>query len=185
MLEFSIMGFGHLGKRHATISNDFPDCSVVAIIDIMYWVFEDIKNINLSFADFNHTEFTEFEDTGFVNFEFIKGGLGCINSNTAVWGKNMESSITFVGSNASFNIGGQYMNEVEYCYIKDYEMPALPPTHAPNDYRPFKGSAANHHYVIENVYNTLIGNDTITANTLEGLKVVDIIERIYQSRKLN
>ena len=153
-------------------------------IDIMYWVFGDIKNINSSFADFNHTELTEFEDTGLVNFEFINGGLGCINFSTAVWDTNMESSITVVGSNGSFKIGGQYMNEVEYCHIKDYEMPVLPPTNAPNDYGPFKGSAANHHYVIENVYNTLRGNDTITANALEGLKVVDIIERIYITRKL-
>jgi hypothetical protein len=30
----------------------------------------------------------------------------------------------------------------------------------------------------------LKGNDTITANALEGLKVVDIIERIYASRDL-
>jgi hypothetical protein len=29
--------------------------------------------------------------------------------------------------------------------------------------------------------NTLNGNDTITANALQGLKVVDIIERIYQA----
>ncbi len=49
---------------------------------------------------------------------------------------------------------------------------------------PFKGSAANHHYVIENVVETLNGRDTITANALEGLKVVDIIERIYETRDL-
>jgi hypothetical protein len=34
------------------------------------------------------------------------------------------------------------------------------------------------------VVNTLEGRDTITANALEGLKVVDIIERIYESRDL-
>lgn len=154
-------------------------------VDIMYWVFGDIKNIKAIFADFNHMETTEFEDTGLVNFEFVNGGLGCINFSTSVWDTNMESSITVVGSKGSFKVGGQYMNEVEYCHIKDYQMPELPPTNAPNDYGPFKGSAANHHYVIENVVNTLNGKDTITANALEGLKVVDIIERIYESRDLN
>ena len=119
-----------------------------------------------------------------VNFEFVNGGLGCINFSTSVWDTNMESSITVVGSKGSFKVGGQYMNEVEYCHIKDYTMPELPPTNAPNDYGPFKGSAANHHYVIENVVNTLGGRDTITANALEGLKVVDIIERIYETRDL-
>jgi predicted dehydrogenase len=153
-------------------------------VDIMYWVFGDIKNIKATFADFNHSETTEFEDSGLVNFEFLNGGLGCINFSTSVWDNNLESSITVIGSKGSFKVGGQYMNEVEYCHIKDYIMPELPPTNAPNDYGPFKGSAANHHYVIENVVNTLKGKDTITANALEGLKVVDIIERIYKSRDL-
>jgi len=153
-------------------------------IDIMYWVFGDIKNIKATFADFNHADTTEFEDSGLVNFEFVNGGLGCINFSTSVWDTNMESSITVVGSKGSFKVGGQYMNEVEYCHIENYSMPELPPTNAPNDYGPFKGSAANHHYIIENVMNTLKGKDTITANALEGLKVVDIIERIYETRDL-
>jgi UDP-N-acetyl-2-amino-2-deoxyglucuronate dehydrogenase len=153
-------------------------------IDIMYWVFGDIKNIKATFADFNHANNTEFEDSGVVNFEFVNGGLGCINFSTSVWDTNMESSITVVGTKGSFKVGGQYMNEVEYCHIENYAMPELPPTNAPNDYGPFKGSAANHHYVIENVVNTLNGKDTITANALEGLKVVDIIERIYETRDL-
>lgn len=153
-------------------------------IDIMYWVFGDIKNVKATFADFNHSYNTEFEDSGVVNFEFVNGGLGCINFSTSVWDTNMESSITVVGTKGSFKVGGQYMNEVEYCHIENYLMPKLPPTNAPNDYGPFKGSAANHHYVIENVVNTLEGRDTITANALEGLKVVDIIERIYEQRDL-
>ena len=151
-------------------------------IDIMYWVFGDIKNIKATFADFTHTDNTEFEDSGVVNFEFVNGGLGCLNFSTSVWDTNMESSITVVGTKGSFKVGGQYMNEVEYCHIENYSMPVLPPTNAPNDYGPFKGSAANHHFVIENVVNTLNGKDTITANALEGLKVVDIIERIYETR---
>lgn len=150
-------------------------------IDIMYWVFGDIKNIKASFSDFTHQNNTEFEDSGFVNFEFVNGGLGSINFSTAVWDTNMESSITVTGSKGSFKVGGQYMNEIEYCHIKDYKMPELEATNPPNDYGPFKGSAANHHYVIENVVNTLNGSDTITANALEGMKVVDIIERIYEA----
>lgn len=152
-------------------------------IDIMYWVFGDVKNIYAALRDFNHQNTTEFEDSGTVNFEFVKGGLGCINFSTSVWDTNMESSIAVVGSKGSVKIGGQYMNEIEYCHVKDYEKPVLPETNPPNDYGPFKGSAANHHYVFENVVNTLNGNDTITANALEGMKVVDIIERIYQFRQ--
>lgn len=150
-------------------------------IDIMYWVFGDIKNVKSTFNNFTHNELTEFEDSGLVQFEFINGGMGCLNFSTSVWDTNMESSITVVGTNGSLKIGGQYMNEIEYCHIEGYEKPVLPPTNPPNDYGPFKGSAANHHYVIENVVNTLNGKDTITANALEGMKIVDIIERIYNA----
>ncbi|HET6245704.1 MAG: Gfo/Idh/MocA family oxidoreductase [Bacteroidetes bacterium] len=151
-------------------------------IDIMYWLFGDIKDIQAKFEDFSHKELTDFEDSGFVNFNFINGGMGCINYSTAVWDTNLESSITIIGSKGSIKIGGQYMNEVEYCHVKDYTMPELAEASPANDYGYYKGSAANHHFVIENVVDTLKGRTIATTNALEGLKVVDIIERIYALR---
>jgi len=154
-------------------------------IDIMYWLFGDIKNIQGKFADFNHKDTTDFEDSGIVNFDFINGGMGCINYSTAVAVQNLESSITIIGANGSVKIGGQYMNEVEVCNIEGYEMPELAPTNPGNDYGQYKGSAANHNYVIQNVIETLKGKNSATTNALEGLKVVDIIERIYEVRNEN
>ncbi|HEX5003452.1 MAG TPA: Gfo/Idh/MocA family oxidoreductase [Bacteroidia bacterium] len=154
-------------------------------IDIMYWVFGDITDIQGKFADFNHHQSTAFEDSGMVSFRFLNGGMGSINYSTSVWDKNMESSITVVGSKGTVKIGGQYMNEVEYCHIKDYEMPQLGPVNPANDYGAYKGSAANHHYIISNVIDTIKGRTSITTNALEGLKVVDIIERIYALRNNN
>ncbi|RHJ94165.1 Gfo/Idh/MocA family protein [Parabacteroides bouchesdurhonensis] len=148
-------------------------------IDIMYWLFGDICNIQARFADFNHKELTAFEDSGFVNFQFVNGGMGSLNYSTSVWDKNMESSMLIVAENGSVKIGGQYMNEVEYCHIKDYTMPELAPTNPGNDYGPYKGSAQNHNFVIRNVVNVLSGAEAITTNVLEGMKVVDIIQRIY------
>ena len=151
-------------------------------IDIMFWLFGDIDNIQGKFNDFTHQNSTDFEDSGFVSFDFKEGGMGCLNYSTAVWGSNLESSMTIVGSNGSVKVGGQYMNEIEYCNIKDYQMPKLAPSNPPNDYGPYKGSAANHHYIIENVVDTLQGKTAATTNALEGLKVVEIIERIYKKR---
>ena len=151
-------------------------------IDIMYWLFGDITNIQAKFNDFTHQKSTDFEDSGFVSFDFLDGGMGSLNYSTAVAGKNLESSITVIGENGSVKIGGQYMNEVEVCNIEGYEMPVLDEANPPNDYGPYKGSAANHHFIIENVIDTLKGRTTATTNALEGLKVVDIIERIYKLR---
>jgi predicted dehydrogenase len=151
-------------------------------IDILYWLFGDIENIQSRLRDFNHEKLTDFEDSGFVSFDFVNGGMGCINYSTSVWNQNMESSMTIVAENGSVKIGGQYMNEVEYCHIKDYTMPELAPTNPGNDYGAYKGSAQNHNYVISNVVDVLKGRDAITTNALEGLKVVDIIERIYSKQ---
>ena len=151
-------------------------------IDIMYWLFGDITNIQARFDDFTHKDSTDFEDSGIVNFNFVDGGMGCINYSTAVQNQNLESSITIIGSKGSVKIGGQYMNEVEVCNIDGYEMPELPESNPANDYGAYKGSAANHHYIIENVIDTLKGTTTVTTNALEGLKVVEIIERIYNEK---
>lgn len=152
-------------------------------IDIMYWLFGDITNITARFNDFNHSTLTDFEDSGFVNFDFVNGGMGSLNYSTSVWNNNLESSLTIIAENGTVKVGGQYMNEVEICNIKDYQMPVLPPSNPPNDYGQYKGSAANHHYIFENVVDVLKGRAPITTNALEGLKVVEIIERIYKLKK--
>ena len=151
-------------------------------IDIMYWLFGDIKNISGQFRDFNHQALTDFEDTGIVNFEFVNEGIGTLNYSTAIYNENLESSLTIIGEKGTIKVAGQYMNEVVYCNIENYKMPELEASAPPNDYGLYKGSAQNHHLVIENVANTLSGQAPISTNAMEGLKVVDIIERIYAVR---
>ena len=172
---------GWKGTQHLDGGTLFTQFS--HFIDIMYWVFGDITDLQNKFSDFAHAHLTEFEDSGFVNFRFVNGGMGALNYSTAVWDKNLESSILVIGSNGSVKIGGQYMDQVEYCHLKNYAMPRLEPTAPANDYGGYTGSANNHHFVIQNVADTLKGKTQITTNALEGMKVVDIIERIYSYRK--
>lgn len=150
-------------------------------VDMMYWLFGDITNIQSRFRDFNHATQTAFEDSGSVLFDFLTGGIGTINFSTAVRNTNFESTMTIIAENGTVKLGGQYMNEVYYCDIKDYTMPELAASNPANDYGAYKGSAANHGFIIQNVVDTLNGQTNITTNALEGMKVVDIIERIYQS----
>lgn len=168
---------GKLEKDGGTLFTQFSH-----FLDTMYWLFGDIKNIKASFYDFNHQKTTEFEDSGIVQFDFVNGGAGSLNYSTAVYNQNMESSISIVGEKGAVKVGGQYMNEIVYCHIKDYVMPELEETLPPNDYGKYKGSAANHQFVIQNVVDTLIKNKTVTTNSLEGLKVVEIIENIYKAK---
>jgi predicted dehydrogenase len=168
---------GKLDKDGGTLFTQFSH-----FIDTMYWLFGDITNISAKFYDFNHQETTEFEDSGVVHFDFVHGGAGNLNYSTSVYGQNMESSISIIAEKGSIKVGGQYMNDVEYCHIKDYTMPELEETLPPNDYGKYKGSAANHQFVIQNVVNTLKNKEIVTTNSLEGLKVVEIIENIYKQK---
>ena len=151
-------------------------------VDLLYWVFGDITNLTARFRDFTHEGLTEFEDSGLVTFDLVRGGSGTLSYSTAVWDRNLESSLTVVAEHGSLRIAGQYLDKVEYCHLKDYQMPELAPTNPANNYGAFQGSAANHVQVIENVVDTVQQRSHATTNALEGLKVVEIIERIYALR---
>lgn len=148
-------------------------------IDILYWLFGGITNIDARFFDFKHQEQTDFEDSGSVLFDFESGGKGNFNFSTAVWDKNLESSITLIAEKGTVKIGGQYMNQVELCNINNYSMPTLDPVNPPNDYGTYTGSAANHHFIYENVVEVIHNHAAVAATAMEGMKVVEIIEKIY------
>ncbi|GAB3295717.1 Gfo/Idh/MocA family protein [Hymenobacter tenuis] len=151
-------------------------------VDLLYWVFGDITNISARFRDFNHQELTEFEDSGLVTFDLVRGGSGTLQYSTAVWDRNLESSLTVVAEHGSVRIGGQYLDKVEYCHLRNYQLPALPPTNPANDYGPYQGSAANHVQLIDDVVTTIRKGGPAPTNVQEGVKVVEIIERIYSLR---
>ncbi|TAH27276.1 MAG: gfo/Idh/MocA family oxidoreductase [Cytophagales bacterium] len=150
-------------------------------VDTIYWLFGDITNISSRIMNFNHGTSIEFEDSGIATFDFINGGSCSFNFATTSWEKNFVSSIHIVGSKGCVCVAGQYMNEVQYCHIQDYIMPELSPILPANDYGFYKGSAANHEYVIQNVIDHLLHQTPITASPEEGEKVVEIIEKIYAS----
>lgn len=149
-------------------------------VDLLYWVFGDITNITARFRDFNHQQLTEFEDSGVVMFDLVRGGTGTLQYSTAVWDQNLESSLTVVAEHGSVRLGGQYLDQVAYCHLRDYQLPTLPPTNPANHYGAYQGSAANHVQVIEEVVRAVRQAAGAVTNAADGVKVVDLIERIYQ-----
>jgi len=147
-------------------------------IDLIYWIFGDITNISSKFWNGNHQTFTEFEDSGNVSFDFVNGGAGGFNFTTSVWDKNLESSVTILAENGTIKVGGQYMNNAEYCHIKNYEMPDLHKV-----YDEENCGMPNHYYVFRDVADTLKNGTPVKPNAEEAMKVVDIIERMYAAKE--
>ncbi len=147
-------------------------------IDLLYWLFGDVHNITAQFANNNHKGLIDFEDSAAISFNFISGGMGSLSYSTSVWDKNMESTMVIVAEKGTVKIGGQYMDKLEYCHIKDYELKESISSPV-EQVAGYTAAKANHHFVIQNAVEVLKGRSEITTNALEGTKVVDIIERIY------
>jgi UDP-N-acetyl-2-amino-2-deoxyglucuronate dehydrogenase len=153
-------------------------------VDTILWLFGDLQNICARLCSLNHNDLTQFEDSGFISFDISNGGMGCLNFSTSVWNENLESTITIIGEKGTVKVGGQYMNEVLLCNIKDYSMPSLLSDYASHDHSLYNASTANHHFFFENVVNVLRERSSITTNANEGMKVVEIIEKIYQDSRI-
>jgi len=151
-------------------------------IDIVYWLFGEPVDLRPDFYSFNKKKYIEFEDSGIVKLAFKNKMVGVLNYSTAVWNKNLESSITIIGEFGSVKIGGQYMDQIIYCDIKDYILPKLDFDIKCNDYGNYKGSASNHDQMIDNVIDVLLNHVDIHTNSYDGLNVVKIIEKIYSYR---
>lgn len=152
-------------------------------IDLLYWMIGDVKNVYAITSNFAHQGIIEFEDSGVVAMEFYNGAIGTINYTVNSYEKNMEGSLTIFGEHGTVKIGGQYLNELEYQNIKDFEIKDLPKGNKPNNYGDYVGSMSNHDKIYQNVVEVLTNQGTITTNSFEGLKTVEIIDKIYQSAK--
>jgi len=153
-------------------------------IDIMYWLFGDIKNISGQFQDFNHQTLTDFEDTGLVNFQFVNEGVGTMNYSTAIYHENLESSLTIIGENGTIKIGGQYLNTIDYWDVASFPLPKdIQYNDRPNTYGQYQGSSSNHDKVMNDVIVAISGKKSTVVDGSEGLKTVRAIELMYRNTK--
>lgn len=152
-------------------------------IDLLYWLIGDIKRVYALTGNFHHQDIIEFEDTGVIAAEFYNGALGSINYTVNSFGKNMEGSLTIFGEKGTVKVGGQYLNELEYQNIQDYKIENLPEGNKANNYGNYQGSMSNHDKVYQNVIDVLSNGGAISTNSFEGLKTVEIIDKIYTSAK--
>jgi UDP-N-acetyl-2-amino-2-deoxyglucuronate dehydrogenase len=150
-------------------------------VDLLYWLVGDVKTVQAYLGNFDHKGIIEFEDTGVVIMEFQNGAIGTINYTVNSFEKNMEGSLTIFGEKGTVKIGGQYLNELEYQNIQGYKIENLPEGNKPNNYGNYVGSMSNHDKVYDNLIEVLQNNASITTNSFEGLKTVEIIEKIYKA----
>ena len=148
-------------------------------IDLVYWIVGDVKSINGISGNFIHQDIIEFEDAGVATLEFYNGAIGTLNYNVCSYGRNMEGSLTIFGDKGTVKIGGQYLNELEYQNIENFEIKDLPEGNPANNYGEYQGSMSNHGEVYDNVVEVLTNDGIIATNGFEGMKSIEIIDKFY------
>jgi UDP-N-acetyl-2-amino-2-deoxyglucuronate dehydrogenase len=152
-------------------------------IDLLYWLIGDIRDAKGFIGNYAHKNIIEFEDTGVVALEFCNGAIGTINYSVNSYERNMEGSLTIFAEKGTIKIGGQYLNELEYQNIKDFKIENLPEGNKPNNYGNYVGSMSNHDKIYQNIIDVLQNGASVSTNSFEGLKTVEIIDKIYSSVK--
>lgn len=152
-------------------------------VDLLYWMIGDVKDVEAYTSNYAHQDTIEFEDTGVVILKFQNGAIGTINYSVNSYGKNMEGSLTIFGEKGTVKIGGQYLNELEYQNIAGYKIENLATGNTANNYGNYQGSMSNHDKIYANLVDVLTNNASISTSAFEGLKTVEIIDKIYYKAK--
>lgn len=150
-------------------------------IDLLYWMVGDVKTVKALSKNQSDRKDIDFEDTTVVACEFYNGAIGAMQFTINSFGKNMEGSLTIFGTKGTVKIGGQYLNELEYQNIEGMAIKDLPAGNPPNNYGKYQGSMSNHDKVYENLIDVLHNGGVIATNGYEGLKTVEIIDKIYSA----
>ncbi len=138
-------------------------------IDALYWFFGDIECVKSDLFNFRKQCHIDFEDSGFITFDLNDGGKGSFAFTTAVYGKNLESSLTVIGEDGTIKIGGQYMDQVLEVNAKDLTYPNF------NDL-----ITTNHQSFLYDVVKKIQNNHEPSISENEVLNVIGLIERMYQ-----
>jgi predicted dehydrogenase len=152
-------------------------------IDLLYWLFGEVKSVNAITKNFIHQELIQGEDTGVVMLEMESGAVGTINYSVNSVHKNVEGSLTIIADKLTLKIGGEYLNTIAYQQGSETQLFKTVSEQLPNEYGSYQGSMSNHHKVYENLVQTLQQNTPFYATAYEAMKTVELIERIYRSAK--
>ena len=173
------------GYYHDWHGTKFPDGGTLYTqfshyIDALLWLLGEIESVKGFTANKALKNVIEFEDTGVASLKMQSGVLGTLNWSVNSYKKNQGISLTLLAEKGTIILGGEYLNELVYKNLSfDFNF-TLPQSPA-NDYDFYKGSMSKHDEVYENLLQALTDPAHPFANTFDGLKTVEAIEKIYKA----
>ena len=148
-------------------------------VDLLNWVLGgDIESVYAQSDTFLVK--TETEDTGVAIIRYKNGAIGLIEATTAVRPKDLEGSISVMGSEGSVEIAGFAVNEIKHWNFKtpvpaDAEIREKYSVNPPNVY------GYGHQAYLQDVVRCLSGEIKNPVDGREGKKSLELITAIYES----
>jgi predicted dehydrogenase len=152
-------------------------------IDALLWLLGEVDTLCGFRKNLAHKDDIDFEDTGIVSLNMKSGAIGGLNWSVNTFAKNMEVSLTLITERGTIEIGGEYMNHVKYQAAEGVSLPENV-SGGPNDYGFYQGSMSNHDKVYENLVIAMKDPSHPFTNANDGLKTVELIEKIYSQLTL-
>ncbi|HVG13500.1 MAG TPA: Gfo/Idh/MocA family oxidoreductase [Chitinophagaceae bacterium] len=148
-------------------------------IDALYWLFGDVASVHAYASNAAHEASIEFEDTGVACLHMKSGVLGTVNWSVNTFRKNFEIGLTIVAEHGTVSLGGEYLEKLRYYEGSDpFDVSVI--DQPANEYLSYKGSMSHHKEVYQNLVHALENNNE-KSNAFDGLKTVEIIEKIYKA----
>ncbi|WPC09950.1 hypothetical protein LEQ04_03365 [Riemerella anatipestifer] len=143
-------------------------------LDLILFTFGKAELLSSYMGVFRHQSLIEIEDTGILILKLATGGLVNFNFTTAVWNKNMETSMSIIAENGSVKISGQYFDEVSICNLKNYKFSLDEITD--NEYSNLQ---LNLKYALKKLYDT----ECDLEEMLYHQNLISLVENIYRNSK--
>lgn len=147
-------------------------------VDLLEWFFGDVISVHAramtALVD------VETEDTAIATLKFANGALGIIEATNAVRPKDLEGSLSVLGSTGTAVIGGFAVNKMEHWNFskplpEDEEVREKYSVNPPNVY------GYGHQAYYEHVVDCLANDRAALVDGLEGRRSLELISALYES----
>jgi predicted dehydrogenase len=147
-------------------------------VDLLEWMMGDVESV---FAkSVTALVDIEAEDTAVVTLKFKNGALGIIEATTAIRPKDLEGSLSVIGSGGAVEIAGFAVNQMKtWNFVEpqegDADVMQKYSVNPPNVY------GFGHHAYYEHVVDCILNDKQHLVDGLVGRKSLELINAIYES----
>ena len=157
---------GKLFPDGGTLYNQFSH-----FIDVILWLFGEVKEMRGFTANAAHHTSVEFEDNGAVALDMNSGTIGSLHWTVNTYQKNFEIALTVMAEKGTVRIGGENLNEVQYQHTENkIDFPGY-----------HKKNWSNHDVIYDHLMSSMNKGESKFPDVFDGLRAVETIEKIYKA----